>query len=75
MLLKGFRKVNFLNYESFSNIVATYPDFLNKLVKVIDEIDPSKEIRIKNNIQDRFDREVPDLIHVRKKLFLNFKKS
>ena len=30
---------------------------------------------IKNNNQDWFDTEVADLIHVRKKLFLKFKKS
>ena len=36
---------------------------------------PSKEIRFKNNNQDWFDRKVVDLIHVRGKLFLKFKKS
>ena len=36
---------------------------------------PSKEIRIKNNNQDWFDRQVADLIHVREKLFLDLKKS
>ena len=72
---EGLRKVNFLNYERFSNIDAAYTDFLNKLMKIINKIAPSKEIRIKNNNQDWFDREVADLIHVREKLFLKFKKS
>ena len=72
---EGLRKVNFLNYERFSNIDAAYTDFLNKLMKIINEIAPSKEIRIKNKNQDWFDREVADLIHVREKLFLKFKKS
>ena len=40
---------NFLNYECFSNIDAGYTEFLNKLMKVINEIAPSKEITIKNN--------------------------
>ena len=44
-------------------------------MKIINEIAPSKEIRIKNNNQGWFDREVADLIHVRVKLFLKFKKS
>ena len=48
--------------------------FLNKLMKVINEIALGKEIRIKNNNQDWFYREVADLIHVREKLFLKFKK-
>ena len=43
-------------------------------MKVINEIVPSKEIRIKNRSQDWFDREVANLIHVRKKLLLKFTK-
>ena len=59
----------------FFNIDSAYTDFLNKLMKVINEIAPSKEIKINNNNQHWFDREVADLIHVWKKLFLRFKKS
>ena len=43
-------------------------------MKVINEIALGKEIRIKNSNQDWFYREVADLIHVREKLFLKFKK-
>ena len=60
LFVEGLRKVNFLNYESFSNIDAAYTDLLNKIMKVIEEIAPSNEIRIKNNNQDWFDREVTD---------------
>ena len=49
LFVEGLRKVNFLNHERFSNIDAAYTDFLNKLIKVVNEIAPSKEIRIKNN--------------------------
>ena len=66
--------VNFSNYERFSCIDAAYTDFLNKLMKVVNEIAPSKEIRIKNNTQEWFDREIAELIHAREKLFLKFKK-
>ena len=44
-------------------------------MKVIEEIAPNKEIRITNNNQEWLDRENADLIHVREKLFLKFKKS
>ena len=71
---EAFRKVNFLNYERFSNVDAEYTDFLNKLMNAINEIAQSKEIRIKNNNQDWFDREFADLIHVREKSFLKFEK-
>ena len=69
------RKVTFLNYERFSNIDAAYTDSFDKLMKVMNEIAPSKEIRIKSYSQDWFDREVADVIHVREKLFLKFRKS
>ena len=68
------QKVDFSNYERFCVDVA-YTDFLNKLMKVVNEIAPSKEIRTKNNTQEWFDREIDELIHVGEKLFLKFKKS
>ena len=71
---EAFRKVNFLNYERFSNVDAEYTDFLNKLMNATNEIAQSKEIRIKNNNQDWFDREFADLIHVREKSFVKFEK-
>ena len=55
VFVKKLQKVNFSNYERFSCIDAAYTDFLNKLMKVVNEIAPSKEIRIKNNMQEWFD--------------------
>ena len=49
MFVEELQKVNFSNYERFSCIDAAYTDFLNKLMKVVNEIAPSNEIRIKNN--------------------------
>ena len=53
--VEKLQKVNFSNYERFSCIDATNTDFLNNLMKVVNEIAPSKEIRIKNNMQEWFD--------------------
>ena len=75
VFVEKLQKVNFSNYERFSCIDATYTDVLDKLMKVVDEIAPSKEIRIKNNTQEWFDREVSELIHACEKLFLKFKMS
>ena len=44
-------------------------------MKVVNEITPSREIRIKNNTQKWFDREIAELIHAREKLFLKLQKS
>ena len=43
-------------------------------MKVVNGIAPSKEIKI-DNTQEWFDREFSELIYVREKLFLRFKKS
>ena len=51
VFVEELQKVNFSNYEQFSCIDAAYTDFLNKLMKVVNEIVPSKEIRIKYNTQ------------------------
>ena len=75
VFVEELQKVNFSNYKRFSCIDAAYTDFLNKLMKAVNEIAPSKEIRIKNNTQEWFDREITELIHAREKLFLKFKKS
>ena len=44
-------------------------------MKVVDEIAPSKENKIKYNMQEWFDREIAELVHVGEKSFLKFKKS
>ena len=44
-------------------------------MEVVDEIAPSKEIRIKNNTQEWFDTKMAELIHDHEKLLLKFKKS
>ena len=44
-------------------------------MKVVNEIAPSKEIRMKDNMQEWFHREIAELIHSREKLFLKIKKS
>ena len=72
--VEKLQKVNFSNYERFSCIDPAYTDFLNKLIKVVNEIAPSKEIRIKNNTQEWFAREIAELIHACDILFLKFKK-
>ena len=44
-------------------------------MKVVNEIAPSKNIRIKNNTKEWFDREISELIHTHEKLFLKSKIS
>ena len=51
VFVEELQKVDFSNYERFSCIDATYTDFLNKLMTFVNEIAPSKELRIKNIMQ------------------------
>ena len=44
-------------------------------MKLVNEIAPSKEIRIKNNTPEWFDKDIAEFIHAREKSFLEFKKS
>ena len=44
-------------------------------MKVVNEIAPSKKVRIKNNTQEWLDREIAELVHAREKLLLKFKKA
>ena len=44
-------------------------------MKVLNKIASIKEIRIRNNMQEWFNREIAELIHACEKLYLKFKKS
>ena len=74
VFLEELQKISFSNSEFFSCIDVAYNDFLIKLMKVVNEIAPSKKIRINNIMQEWFDREIVELIHACEKLFLKFKK-
>ena len=47
VFLEVLQKINFSNYERFSGIDVTYHDFLDKFMKVVNEIASGEEIRIK----------------------------
>ena len=51
LFVEGLRKVNFLNYERFSDIDAEYTDILNKLMRIINEIAPSKKIKLRTTMK------------------------
>ena len=69
------RKVNFPNYDTFSNVNVAYTDLVKKIWNTIDSVAPIKELRIKNNTQGWFDNEIADAIKIRDKYFKKFKKS
>ena len=69
------RKINFPNYDTFSNVNIASTDLVKKISNTIDSVVPIKELRIKNNTQGWFDSEIADDIKIRDKYFKKFKKS
>ena len=56
--------VTFPNYELFMDVNAAYSDFINKLMSVINQIAPLKEVRLKNRTEEWFDCEIGESIKV-----------
>ena len=67
--------VRFPNYELFTDVNAAYSDFISKLMSVINQIAPIKDIRVKNRTEEWFDGEIAESIKNRDKLFKKYKKS
>ena len=56
-------KINFPNYESYSDANKAYLIFLETLENVINEIALMKSLRIKNRINEWFDGEIAEKIN------------
>ena len=72
---KTLGKVTFLNYEKYHDINKTYNNFFQKLIEVINNIAPLKTARIKNTINEWFDKEIAEKLNIRDKLFKKFKST
>ena len=68
-------KINFPNYESYSDANKAHLNFLETLENIINEIAPMKSLRIKNRINEWFDGEITEKNNERDKLFRKFKYS
>ena len=42
-------KINFPDYNIFSNVNIAYLDLVEKILSVVDKIAPFKDLRVKNN--------------------------
>ena len=68
-------KINFPDYNIFSNVNIAYLDLVEKILSVVDKIAPFKELRVKNNTQYWFDDEVTGTIQLREKRLKHFKST
>ena len=75
LLTKESKKINFPNYNIFSNANIAYLDLLEKILSVVDKIAPFKYLRIKSNTQDWFDDKVAKAIKLREKRLKQFKSA
>ena len=55
-------RATFPNYELFADVNAAYSDFINKLMSIINQIAPFKEVCVKNRTEELFDGEVAESI-------------
>ena len=55
-------KVNFPNFENFSDVNKAFEKFILKLMSVIDKLAPFKPKRVKDNSQEWFEGEVLESI-------------
>ena len=62
-------------FEHFPDVNAAYSDFINKLMSIIHQMAPFKEVCVKNRTEEWFDGEVAASIKGRDKLFKKFKNS
>ena len=73
---KLLKNIHFPRYSmEYNDINEAYTDIIEKVMSVINQIAPLKEIRIKGNTQQWFDEEIMEEIRIRDKMFSKFKKS
>ena len=68
-------KLTFPDYENVGSVNNPYSDLTSKIFDVVNKVEPTKTIRVKNNTNKWFDREIAEKIAARDKLFRKFKKS
>ena len=75
LLIEELRKIDFPDYNIFSNVNIAYADLVEKILSIIDKIAPYKDLRVRNNTQDWFDEEIAEAIKVRDKRLKHFKST
>ena len=73
--LELLRKIDFLDYATFTSLNKAYHDFVIKLSEVIDLLCPSKKLTLKVNLKPSIDSETISAICRKDELFNNCKKS
>ena len=73
--LELLRKIDFLDYATFTSLHKAYHDFIIKLSEVIDLLCPSKKLTLKVNLKPWIDSETISAICRKDELFNNCKKS
>ena len=62
LLKQELTKINFPDYNIFSNVSIAYLDLVKKILSVVNKIAYFKDLRSKNNTQDWFDDEKAEAI-------------
>ena len=62
LFLQKLNEIEFPDYSIFQCVNEAYSDFITKLMGVIDNIAPVKEIRVKGNSKPWFDGSISEAI-------------
>ena len=73
LLIEELTKINFPGCNIFSNVNIAYLDLVEKLLSVVDNIAPFKDLRIRSVTQNWFDDEVAETIKLREKSLKHLK--
>ena len=74
-MIKELKKINFPNYNIFSNVNIAYLDLVEKILSVVDKIAPFKDLIIKNNTQDWFNDQIAKAIKLREERLKQLKST
>ena len=75
LFLDKLDAIEFPEYSTFQHVNEAYSDLITKLMVVIDNIAPIKEIRVKGNSKSWFDGDISERINIRDKLKKKYKKT
>ena len=75
LFLDKLSQVYFPKYMDFDNINVAYSHFVELVTKIIDEVAPMREVRVRKNTQEWMDQEVLEGIRIRDRLLTKFRSS
>lgn len=75
ILIDKLKNTSFPNYSTYDDVNVGYENLIHKVIEIINEIAPIKEMCIKNNTEEWVDEEIFEAIRIREKKYKHFKRT